>query len=115
MIRRSLAALFVLGATLAGGPAALALGDSDYVGSLELVGFNFCPQGTVAPRGQELRVADYQLLYAVIGNRYGGDAGKGTFKLPNLAEITANGLQDKAPLAGLRYCMVIDGQYPPHP
>ena len=95
--------------------AASALGDDPIIGSIELVGFDYCPVNTVEPRGEELRISDYQLLYSIIGNRYGGDAQKGTFKLPALGDYASGGWQSKAPMPGMRYCLVIDGIYPQHP
>ena len=46
--------------------------------------------GTVA-KGQILQITDYQALFSVLGNTYGGD-GKTTFALPDLREAAPNGL-----------------------
>ncbi len=48
-----------------------------FVGDYAPVGFELC-------LGQELQINRYQALYALIGNTYGGDQQKGTFKLPKL-------------------------------
>lgn len=40
--------------------------------------------------GQELRIADYQALYSLIGNRFGGD-GQTTFRLPDLRSAAPDG------------------------
>jgi microcystin-dependent protein len=54
-----------------------------YLGQVILVGFDFCPQGTVEANGQILSIAEHTALFALYGTRYGGD-GKATFALPHL-------------------------------
>lgn len=54
-----------------------------YVGEIRLFAFNYAPEGWLLCQGQELSVNQYQVLFALIGNFYGGD-GKTTFKLPDL-------------------------------
>lgn len=110
----------LLAAALAGLAAALpgpaqALGERDYVGSIELVGFNYCPQGTIPLHGQLLSTDRFQLLFAVLGNRYGGDGAKGTFAVPDYREIRDGRYVDRAPVPGMRFCMVTDGDYPAQP
>lgn len=108
-----LAAALLAGAVAFASPtASLALGEQDYIGSIELVGFSYCPEGTTEMRGQLLAVQNYQALYSLLGNRFGGDAGKGTFQLPNMMEVENGRYVPKAPVEGMRYCMVIDGDYP---
>jgi hypothetical protein len=41
------------------------------------------PENTLLCDGREVSISDYELLYAVIGDRY-GDAAEGMFKLPDL-------------------------------
>ncbi|MGJ4931283.1 tail fiber protein [Bradyrhizobium sp. HKCCYLS2038] len=48
------------------------------------------PDGYLFAEGQTLNIADYQELFYVIGNAYGGD-GVTTFKLPNLVNATIIG------------------------
>jgi microcystin-dependent protein len=55
-----------------------------FVGEIRIFAGSFAPQGWFFCQGQELNVAQYQTLYAVIGNLYGGVPGGSTFKLPNL-------------------------------
>ena len=90
---------FALGAA----STASALSTEDYTGSIGLTAASFCPRGTVEPAGQELPISQHQALYALFGTTYGGD-GKRTFALPNLS--------GQAP-AGIRFCMVMNGIYPP--
>ena len=56
---------------------------SPYVGELRLVGFNFGPEGWFQCQGQLLSIAQYEVLFALIGTNYGGD-GVNTFGLPDL-------------------------------
>ena len=56
---------------------------NQFVGQIIAVGFNFAPVGWVFCNGQLLPIADYQVLFALIGTTYGGD-GQTTFAVPNL-------------------------------
>jgi len=106
VIARNLAALALAAcAALAGAPPVQALGDNDYIGSIELVAFPFCPEGTAELWGSIYPAAQFSALFSLLANRFGGDPAQKNFALPNL--------HDKAPLDGLRYCMVIDGAFPP--
>lgn len=57
-------------------------GDTAYVGSVCIALAKFCPSGTALAYGQQMSVAQYPALYAVIGNTYGGDTR--LFNMPNL-------------------------------
>lgn len=54
-----------------------------YCGEIKMVGFNFAPVGWGLCNGQLLPIAQYQLLFSLIGTTYGGD-GQTTFALPDL-------------------------------
>jgi microcystin-dependent protein len=54
-----------------------------YVGQITMVAFNWAPEGWLQCQGQTLQVNQYQALFSLIGNAYGGD-GVSTFKLPDL-------------------------------
>lgn len=54
-----------------------------FVGEIQIVGFNYAPEGWLFCNGQLLSIAQYQVLYALIGTTYGGD-GVQTFAVPNL-------------------------------
>lgn len=111
----ALLAAALCGLALATPGPARALGDRDYVGSIELVGFTYCPQGTIPLHGQLLPTDDFPLLFSVLGNRYGGDGAKGTFAVPDYREIEDGRYVDRAPVPGMRYCLVTDGDYPVRP
>lgn len=53
------------------------------LGSIQLFGFPFAPQGWVFCDGQLLSIAQNQALFALIGTIYGGD-GVNTFAVPDL-------------------------------
>ena len=55
-----------------------------FVGEIRAVAFNFTPNGWLSCSGQLLPIQQYTVLFAVIGNSFGGD-GRSTFALPNLA------------------------------
>jgi microcystin-dependent protein len=54
-----------------------------FVGQVIAVGFNFAPEGWALCNGQLLSIADYNVLYNLIGTTYGGN-GQTTFAVPNL-------------------------------
>ncbi len=54
-----------------------------FVGEIRMTGFNFAPSGWFLCNGQTLSIAEYEVLFQLIGTTYGGD-GQSTFSLPNL-------------------------------
>lgn len=54
-----------------------------YVGEIRLFSFNYAPEGWLLCQGQSVNINQYQALFALIGNVYGGD-GQTTFNLPDL-------------------------------
>ncbi|MBC9881326.1 phage tail protein [Bradyrhizobium sp. INPA01-394B] len=54
-----------------------------FIGEIRLFGFPRVPTGWLACDGSSVSIAQYQVLFAVIGTTYGGD-GQQTFKLPDL-------------------------------
>ncbi|GAB3129965.1 phage tail protein [Novispirillum itersonii] len=55
-----------------------------FVGEIRAMAIGFAPEGWFLCDGTAYRQADYTLLFAIIGNRYGGSPEKGTFAVPNL-------------------------------
>jgi microcystin-dependent protein len=55
-----------------------------YVGEIRMFGGNFAPNGWMFCEGQQLAIAQNDVLFQLIGTTYGGD-GQQTFNLPNLA------------------------------
>ena len=54
-----------------------------YVGEIRQFGGNFAPQGWLFCNGATLPIAQYDVLFNLIGTTYGGD-GVNTFKIPDL-------------------------------
>ena len=54
-----------------------------YVGEVRLFPYNFAPNGWFDCDGRLLSIAEYEVLYTLLGTTYGGD-GVNTFGLPNL-------------------------------
>jgi len=60
-----------------------ACGPEPYIGSVCFTAASYCPEGYLPADGRMLNISQYQALFAVIGNVYGGD-GRATFALPDL-------------------------------
>ncbi len=58
-------------------------GPEPFVGEISYVAFNYAPQGWFQCDGQTLPINQYQALFALIGNTYGGN-GTTTFALPDM-------------------------------
>ncbi|MDN5352409.1 MAG: hypothetical protein PWQ12_1329 [Clostridiales bacterium] len=65
------------------------INDFAFVGQISMVAGNYVPMGWLPCDGATLSIAEFQVLYAVIGNRYGGD-GVQTFRLPDLRDRIPN-------------------------
>jgi len=76
-----------------------------YIGQIALFAFNRDIQGWMHCNGNTLPMNNYQALYSLIGNRYGGDISKGTFALPKMT----------APDPNMGYFICIEGVYPNWP
>src|SRR5690606_6285724 len=61
-----------------------------YLGEIRPFAFGFVPNGWAQCNGQIMQINGNQALYALLGNRYGGD-GVTTFALPNLQGRTPIG------------------------
>ena len=59
-----------------------------YAGEIRALPYNFVPEGWMVCGGQYLPIEEYQLLFAVIGVRFGGD-GRTSFALPNMSSRVA--------------------------
>jgi len=55
-----------------------------YVGEIRMFAGNFPPVGWLFCEGQQLSIAENEVLFQLIGTTYGGD-GQETFNIPNLA------------------------------
>ena len=79
-----------------------------FTGTIALFAFGFAPECWLDCDGRQLPIAGYQALYSLLGTNYGGD-GTHTFALPDL--------RGKTPLSspGMRWCICVNGNYPPRP
>lgn len=64
--------------------------DSEYIGSICYTAIRYCPENYLPADGRILNVSNYQALYALIGNIYGGSP-PSTFALPDLRGRTTIG------------------------
>lgn len=84
---RAVAAAAVLGGASMG---AMACAYEPYVGSVCTVAFDYCPEGYLPADGRIMQIQQSNVLFALLGNRYGGD-GRTTFALPDLRGRTVVG------------------------
>jgi microcystin-dependent protein len=56
----------------------------EYIGVIKMFAGDYAPQDYMLCQGQTLPINQYEALYAVIGNTYGGDIQSNNFQLPNL-------------------------------
>ena len=76
------------------------------IGQIQLFPYDFAPTDWAFCEGQLLPIMQNQLLFSLIGTRYGGD-GMSTFALPNL--------KGKEPGPDMHYCIALQGIYPSRP
>jgi microcystin-dependent protein len=58
-----------------------------FIGEINILPYNFTPEYYAACNGNLMLIGQYQVLYAVIGAKFGGDA-RSTFAVPDLAGRT---------------------------
>lgn len=73
-----------------------------FVGQVELFPSDVVPRGWAPCEGQMLPVNENGALFALLGNRFGGD-GRTTFALPDLRKTAPPNLQ---------FCIAIVGMFP---
>ena len=61
-----------------------------FTGEIRLLPLNYVPEDWEPCNGQVFRVSDYEALYTIIGNAFGGSPGR-TFNLPDLRGGTPMG------------------------
>lgn len=87
-----------------------------YVGEITLFAGNFAPQNWAFCDGRLVSIAEYQMLYSLIGTTYGGD-GETTFALPDLRGRIPMHFSDTHPLAqmgGTETVTLLSDQMPVH-
>jgi len=88
--RNGLAALLLATGAMTLPNSALACGADPFIGEICTFSFDFCPQGFLEANGQVLPTSQYQALFSLLGNRFGGN-GSSTFALPDLRGRTPIG------------------------
>lgn len=79
--------------------------DTKFIGEVFYTAASFPPPGTTWANGEIMSISSNQVLFAIIGNQYGGD-GRSTMALPDIPIIrTRNGQP-------IRAVIVIDGWFP---
>ncbi len=73
----------ILAALAAAAVAGSASAQDFFLGEVRLVGFNFCPPGTLPADGRLMQISENPPLYSLFGTQYGGN-GVNTFGLPDL-------------------------------
>lgn len=74
-----------------------------FIGLIRLLPYKLTPRGWLPCEGQILQIQQNTALFALIGNKFGGD-GKTTFALPDLRGFE--------PQPGARYFMATMGLFP---
>lgn len=77
--------------------------NAPYVGQIQLFALTFAPAGWVKCDGQSLQISQHEALFALIGNKFGGDA-VNNFNLPNLTNAS--------PCDDVDYYICLDGLFP---
>lgn len=80
------------------------------IGEIRLFSGNFAPEGWFLCNGQSLPINQYQALFSILGNRYGGD-GKTNFQLPKLALLK----ESDGGQTPISYVICWSGLYPMRP
>jgi microcystin-dependent protein len=71
-----------------------------FIGEIILVAFGYAPVGWAICTGQLLSISDNEVLFLLLGTRYGGD-GVNNFRLPNISAPT-----------NMNYIICISGIFP---
>lgn len=61
-----------------------------YIGEIRLFAYNFVPLGWAKCDGAVLPIEDYQILFALVGDTFGGTPPQ-NFKLPTITPPTIDG------------------------
>ncbi|WJM79243.1 phage tail protein [Pectobacterium brasiliense] len=74
----------VLAVGLSQSATASACSTEPYIGSICYMVTSYCPEGYLPANGQTVTINQYQALYALIGNIWGGSLQQGNFALPDM-------------------------------
>lgn len=116
MTRHGKLAALVAGVTLAGGLASPAVAQDNFVGQVQQFATSWCPDGWHRADGSLLAIAQYDVLFSLIGTTYGGN-GTVTFALPDLRTRMPVGYSSQWPLgamAGMSSTTLLSINLPSH-
>lgn len=82
-----------------------------YLGQIFLFAGNFVPRSFHECNGALISIEFNQQLFAILGNRYGGD-GLRTFALPKMAPLENKTQDGSSQKSACTYIICIDGSYP---
>lgn len=96
-------------------PSGKASGSRPVVGTVKLVALERPPAGWLLCQGQLLQAQDYPELSQAIGTRFGGDAARGQFRVPDMSQgpQAPHLFKGFAPQQMLRYVICYRGASPP--
>jgi microcystin-dependent protein len=77
----------------------------EYLGTIKLTAAGFVSKEYLECNGQLLSVSQNQALYALLGNKFGGNLNDNNFALPTLTP----------PSVDLKYIICVDGVFPQMP
>lgn len=81
--RHSVLSLTATALLMSAAPGSATAGMDPFVGEISYVAFNYAPEGWLQCDGQVLPINQYNALFSLIGNTYGGN-GSTTFALPDM-------------------------------
>lgn len=90
--------------------------DDVLIGEMRMFAGNFAPSGFLLCNGAPLSIADYGLLYQVIGTTYGGD-GISTFNLPDMrgrVPVHYSGIYPLGLAGGAEQVALLESNLPAH-
>ncbi|TCJ12643.1 phage tail protein [Flaviaesturariibacter flavus] len=92
-----------------------------YVGEIKMIGFSYAPDGWLPCDGRLVPITQFQALFSLLGNKYGGD-GRTNFGLPDLRGRVPVGIGagpglsgiEQGQLGGVESVTLTNSQMPAH-
>jgi microcystin-dependent protein len=109
---KSAAIALILLAGMLSAPIGVYAGLDPFVGEISLFPYTFVPTGWASCDGQILPISQNTALFSLLGTTYGGD-GKSNFALPNLNNGAEGGTTNPLGENVGRYCIALQGVFPP--
>ncbi len=92
--------------------------EEPYIGEIRIFGFNYPPRGWALCDGQALPIAQYSILYGLLGTAYGGN-GKTDFCVPDLrgrvpVHVAGPTIYERGDFGGLEEVILKPAEMPVH-